>query len=188
MEWLKELLGEELYNQVTGKLGADVKLLKDDGSHVAKTALDEMTALRDAAVGQVNEMSNKVGELSKATKDNEELRKSLDDIKASNETLAKQNADISLKSAVKLAAIGAKVKDPADVLALVDMSKLKLDGDKVLGLEEALNGLRGAKPYLFDVASTQTGGGANPAGVGGTGGAATEEQTISAAFSKGLGS
>lgn len=42
MEWLKKLLGDDLYNQVVSKLG-DKKIIEDDGKMIPKHRFDEIS-------------------------------------------------------------------------------------------------------------------------------------------------
>lgn len=185
MEWLKELIGEELYNPVMAKLG-DKKLLLNDGSFIPKSRLDEVISQREASKGQIEEMSKKFADLEKSAKGNEELLKQLDELKRGNETLTQKNNEISLNSAIKLAAIQAKAKDPSDILSFIDKSKLKLDGDAVLGLDDALKGLKEGKAYLFDDATAgATGTGGNPSASNSNLGA--KEDTVRNEFRNALG-
>lgn len=65
----------------------------------------------------------------------------------------KYNADISaakLHSALDMALISAKAKNPKLAKAALDIDKIKLDGDKLLGLEDQLTKLKETDAYLFD--------------------------------------
>ena len=179
MEWLKKLLGDDLYKQVTEKLG-DTKVMQDDGKMVPKSRLDEVITQRDTYKGQIDETSKKITDLEKAAAGNTELLGQIDTLKADKEAAETKVSKIALESAIKLGAITAKAKDPSDILAFLDQSKLKLDGDKVLGLEDALKGLQETKAYLFGEAAAPdtTGAGGNPAGGGSNLPSATELEMI----------
>ena len=76
---------------------------------------------------------------------------------------AKYTSDIAavkLDSAVSLALVEAKAKNPKLARAALDMSLVKLDGDKLLGLSEQLENLRKSDAYLFE----EEGGGNNSGG------------------------
>ena len=68
------------------------------------------------------------------------------------ELQTKYNTDIAgvkLTSAVDIALLAAKAHDVRAVRPFIDMESIRLDGDKVLGLEEQLNTLRESKKFLF---------------------------------------
>ncbi|MCH1941596.1 phage scaffolding protein [Holdemania massiliensis] len=72
-------------------------------------------------------------------------------------------AKIRTDSAVEIALMRAKAKNPKAARALLDESKIKLDGDKVLGLDDQLEALKKSDAYLFDVEAPA---GADPAAGG----------------------
>ena len=57
---------------------------------------------------------------------------------------------VKLDNALELALINNKAKNTKAVKALLDDSLIKLDGDKLLGLEEQLNNLKKEQSFLFD--------------------------------------
>ena len=75
-------------------------------------------------------------------------------------------AKIRTDSAVEIALMKAKAKNPKAARALLDESKIKLDGDKVLGLDDQLEALKKSDAYLFDAeapaATDPTAGGFTP--------------------------
>ena len=78
-------------------------------------------------------------------------------------------AKIRTDSAVEIALMKAKAKNPKAARALLDESKIKLDGDKVLGLDDQLEALKKSDAYLFDAeapaeADSAAGGFTPPAG------------------------
>lgn len=60
-------------------------------------------------------------------------------------------AKIRTDSAIEIALVRAKAKNPKSVRALLDKDKIKLDGEKVLGLDDQLEALKKSDAYLFDV-------------------------------------
>lgn len=79
--------------------------------------------------------------------DVEKLRGDLADLQRQYDT------DISaakLDSALGMALVEAKAKNPALAKRALDVSALKLDGDKLLGLDEQLKKLRETDGYLFE--------------------------------------
>jgi len=55
------------------------------------------------------------------------------------------------------ALLDAKAKNPKLAKAALNLEKIKLDGDTVLGLEEQLTALKASDPYLFDIEESSNG-------------------------------
>ena len=191
MDKLKALFGTEAltWEQLEEKLkdNKDVKIV----NLLAGGYVDE------------NKYNNKVNELTKAN----------ETIKGLNETVAKfdgvdvdklkkdasdwetkYNTDLAavkLDSAVNMALVNAKAKNPKLAKAALDMSVIKLDGENLIGFTEQLDNLKKSDSYLFDVEEQKKeedkGGGAHFFNTGGghTGGSNTDSFT--AALMKGAG-
>lgn len=168
MEFLRSILGEELFKQLEEKLkGNDkVKLANlADGEYVAKA---KFTAIEDSnkeLKTQIDDREKQLADLKKTAGSSEELKAKITELEAANKTakedyegkLLKQTFDFSLDSKLT----SNKVKNPKAVKALLDLEKITLDGDKLLGLEDQLTALKTSDSYLFEVAG-DTGGGGNP--------------------------
>lgn len=119
-----------------------------------KEQLDAVTTERDSLKEQIAERDTQLDNLSKQVKDNEELTAEIDRLKEENTAatqelqakLDKQAFDFSLEKALT----GAKVRNPKAAKALLDLESIKLDGDKLLGLEDQLNAIKESDPYLFE--------------------------------------
>lgn len=186
MEWLKKLLGDELFATVATKLG-DTKLLLDDGSYVPKAQLDEATAQLGGYKTQVEASDSKLKDLQEQLKkmpDSEALQKQVAELQEGKTAAETKANDILLSSAIKLEAVKSKAHNPDDVLVFIDRSKLKLNGDKVEGIDDVMKGIKESKAYLF-MPEGQTGGGANPKGGGGTG--PTDAEKAAGEFKAALG-
>ena len=106
-----------------------------------------------------------------------DLKKQLGDLKA------KYDADMAAMrrdNAIELALAGCRAKNSKAARALLDLDAIKLDGDKLLGMDEQLESLRKENPWLFDE-DKPSGMQVNTGGEHGTGGSA-EEDGVSAAF------
>ena len=87
--------------------------------------------------------------------DAEGLQKTINELQTANEQakteyeqkLSQQQFDFALKEALT----GAKVKNTKAVEALLNKDIIKLDGDKLLGLDEQIKNLQESDAYLFDV-------------------------------------
>lgn len=65
----------------------------------------------------------------------------------------KYNTDISkvkLENALDMALVGNKARNAKAVKALLNMDEIKLDGDKLLGLDSQLEKLKAESAYLFE--------------------------------------
>src|SRR5690606_39974157 len=148
---LKELLGEELYNQVTEKAGEHKIAVVSDGNWFPKEKFETVTNDNKELKKQLKSRDDQLEELKKV--DAEGLQQKILDLQKANEDaekewqskLAQQKFDFSLKDAL----ISAKVRNPKAVKALLNLESIKLDGDKLLGLEEQLNTIKESYPYLF---------------------------------------
>ena len=111
-------------------------------------------------------------EKAKITAEAEKLTKANDTIKTLQETVkkfdgvdveklkqdladaeTKYNTDLSatkLSNALEMALITGKAKNTKAVKALLDTESIKLDGDKLLGLDEQLTKLKTDNAYLFE--------------------------------------
>ncbi len=169
MDWLKEILKKAGIEE--GKLDsviADINkelpkyfIPKDKYNETAeaKKKLEADLAARDA----------QLEELKKAAGSNEELKKQIEALQAENKKAAEEwkakMAQMQLDFAIEKALAAAKAKNAKAVKALLDMEKVKLDGEQLLGLEDQLKALQQSDPYLFGD-SGKVGGGTNPPGAG----------------------
>lgn len=152
---LKELLGEDLYNQVTAKLGDKHKIaIVSDGNWIPKSKFDEANEARKQAEEALKERDKQLVDLKKAAEGNEELRKQIEQLQADNKAAAEQYEaklrDMSVTTAIKLAVAG-QAHDPDLVAGLLDKSKIEVDenGNIKAGLDDQLKTLRASKGFLF---------------------------------------
>lgn len=144
MDWLKELIGEELYNQIVGKLG-EIKLLKDDGSVVPKTQLDEGNE-------KLKNLNAKLETLQGKLKEQEGV--SLKLIEKEKEVLKVKKEGI-----LTLALSKAKARDENLVKTLLKDEEIEFQEDGTLkGLNEQLEDLKQSHAYLFEEENIETGG------------------------------
>lgn len=166
---LKELLGELYTDAIAAKVGDKKLAVINDGSYVPKAKLDEKLDEIKTLKENIKTHETQLEDLRKQATGNEELQKTIRDLQKANDD-AKKDADAQLKKlqlehSVERALINAKAKNPKAVKALLDASKISLDGDNLLGLDEQVKALQKSDAYLFDI--QQGGGGTNPPGAGG---------------------
>lgn len=160
---LKELLGEDLFNQVSEKLG-DKKIMIDDKNFIPKARFDEVNEAKKELEKQISDRDKQLKDLSVKAQGNEELTKQIEELQLSNKQIAKDYEDrinkMQFDNALEGALTNAKCKNTKALKALLDIDNVKLNEGKLEGLEEQLNKLKESDSYLFDLetAPVSTGG------------------------------
>lgn len=117
-----------------------------------KTEIEaEQGAAADAAK-QLEAASQTIKDLRETTKkfdgkDPDALQKDLDDLQAKYDA---DTAALKRDAALDRALLSAKARDVRAVKPLLDLDAVKLDGDKLIGLEEQLTSLKADHDYLFE--------------------------------------
>ena len=156
---LKELLGEELFGQVTaalkgkGKDNKDVELIINDGNYIPRAKFNEVNEKVKALEKEIATRDEQLKDLAEKAKGNEELTKQIAALTEANEkTKAEYEAklkDITLNTAIEKALTANQAKYVDLLVGKIDKSKLVLDGEKVIGLDEQITGLKEAFKDLF---------------------------------------
>ena len=150
MEALKALFGTEAltWEQLEEKLkdNKEVKIANlAAGSYVDKRKYDDKVAELGTANDTIKGLKETVAKFDGV--DVDKLKKDASDWET------KYNTDIAavkLDSAVNMALVEAKAKNPKLAKAALDMSVIKMDGDNLLGLTEQLDKLKESDGYLFE--------------------------------------
>lgn len=148
MEFLKEILGEELYNQFVSKInehnGNEANKDKQikignlgTGEYVSKAKHDALQALLDGKSTELDTANGLIEELKKGTKGNEELQGKITGYETQVADLQAQLQATKVKSAVKVGLLAEKCDD-IDYVTYVIEKKLK-DENKTLELDENEN-------------------------------------------------
>ena len=153
METIQELLGEELYNQVSKKIG-DKKLILNDGSFVPKNRFNEVNELKNNLQEQLTERDNQLKELSKSAKGNEDLLLQIKELQNANkettETYEKKIRDLRLDNEIKLKLKESKAKYEDLLIEKFDRDKLIINEDgTVEGLDDQLAALQTTYKEMF---------------------------------------
>ena len=170
MEFLKEILGEELFSQLVEKINAHNgnEANKDNQIKIANLATGEYVgkgkyeALNDLLKGKETELgeANKlIGDLKKATKDDADLQQKIGDYDKQVADLQTQLQETKIKSAIKVALLSEKAVD-VDYLTFKLNEKLKEKGESleldenenIKGWEDKLSGLKTQFPTMFESA------------------------------------
>lgn len=155
---LKQLLGEELYNQVTSKLG-DKKIMVDDGNFIPKARFDKVNDQKKELETQLKTSSETIETLKKNNSDNETLQSTIGEHEKTIEKLKKEAEDKDFSYSLRDALKEAGCIDSKALEVYLTKENLKLEDGKIVGLEEQLNSLKESKTYLFkDTIPQDTGG------------------------------
>lgn len=159
MEFLKSILGEELYDQFVEKInahnGAEANKDKQikianlaSGEYVGKGKYDALEQLLNGKTTELETANGLISELKKGTKGNEELQGKITEYDNTIKQLQTELADTKLKSAIKVALLSDKAAD-VDYLTFKLENKLKDEG-KMLELDENGN-IKGWKEISTDL-------------------------------------
>lgn len=166
MEFLKAILGDELYAQFAEKLNAyngdaankdkQIKLANlGGGEYVGKGKYDALQAMLDGKETELTTANGLIAELKKGTKGNEELQGKITGYETQVSQLQAELEKTKLENAIQLALRDAKAVDP-DYLAFKLREKYKpeeltLDENgKVKGMDDKLAGLKTQFPNQFE--------------------------------------
>jgi len=169
MDWLKELLKKAGIEE--GKLdGVIADIGKELPKHfIPKDKYNEVAEAKKKLEADLQARDAQLEQLKQAAGNSEELKAQIEALQAENKKAAEEwqakMSQMKLDFALEKALAAAKAKNPKAVKALLDMEKVKLDGEQLLGLDDQLKALQQSDPYLFGD-SGKVGGGTNPPGVG----------------------
>ena len=168
MEFLKELLGEDLYSQVESKINEHNgnEANKDNqikignlgkGDYVGKAKHDALQELLNGKETELKSANDLIAELKKSTKGNEELQGKITGYETQVETLQAELQATKIKSALKVALLSEKATD-IDYLTFKLEEKLKADGktlelddnENIKGWDDILSGLKTQLPNQFE--------------------------------------
>ena len=156
MSHLKELLGEDLYDQVQAKIGdGEITIIGPGDQMVPKKRLDKVIAERNHYKEQLKERDGQHADLEAAGEDNVDLKAQIAELRAKNKQAAeeheKQLREQRSAAVLERAVTKAGARNTRAVIGLLDTSKLSLDGETLIGLKEQVAALKQSDPYLFGV-------------------------------------
>ncbi len=169
MDWLKEILKKLGIDE--GKVDSVIADISKElpKYFIPKDKFNEMSEAKKKLETDIQERDKQLEQLKAAAGSNEELKKQIETLQAENKKAAEEwqakMAQMQLDFAIEKALTAAKAKNAKAVKALLDMEKVKLDGEKLLGLDDQLKAIQQSDPYLFGE-SGKVGSGTNPPGVG----------------------
>lgn len=149
-EFLKKMgLTDEQIDSIMAEHGTTVNDLKSN--------LTTVTADRDTLKKEVSTRDTQLQTLKDSTGDVETMKQTIKDLEAANktakETYQKELEKVKLEGEVEKALIVSKPRNTRAVQALLDLSIVKLEDGKVVGLKEQLENLKKTDGYLFEADS-----------------------------------
>lgn len=173
MEFLKELLGEELFKQIESKVNEHNgnEANKDNqikignlgkGEYVSKAKHDALQELVNGKDTELKSANDLIAELKKGTKGNEELQGKITGYETQVADLQKQLAETKIASAIKIALLSEKALD-VPYLTFKLEEKLKAEGKtlelddngNIKGWDDLLSGLKTQLPNQFESTSSK---------------------------------
>jgi len=170
MEFLKAILGEELYAQVAEKINAhngneanreqQVKLANlGGGEYVGKGKYDALNELLTGKQTELDTANGLIADLKKASKGNEDMQGKISSYETQVQQLQAQLQETKVKSALKVALLSEKALD-IDYLTFKVNEKLKEQGksleldenDNIKGWDDIRDGLKTQFPKQFESA------------------------------------
>lgn len=148
MEFLKEILGEELYAQVAAKLeGNDsVKLANlATGEYVSKSKYDDELAVKE----------KRIQELADTIKNFEgvDVKQLQADVENWKTKYSQDLESARLESAIKLAIAKSGTRSEKALMGMLDKDAIKIDKDgKITGLDEQIEAIKKSDGFLFKAA------------------------------------
>lgn len=175
MERLKELLGKELYNQISSRIeehnnkyenkDKKVKLANlESGEYVAKGKYDleigRLNNLLNGKEAEISKANSIISEMKKDAKGNEELQGKIKDYETAITNLKAQLQKTKLNSALKVALLSEKAVD-IDYLTFKINEKLKEQGknleldenENIKGIDELISETKTTYPTQFETAN-----------------------------------
>lgn len=168
MEFLKLILGEELYKQVAEKVNAhngdeankdnQIKIANlGTGEYIGKgkyTDLENQLKTKDASLVEAN---NLIAEFKKNSKGNEDLQSKITNYEGKVQSLEAELQETKKNSAIKVALLSAGVTDLDYVTyKLVEKGEIELDEKgEIKGIDDKIAGLKTQLPQFFKGSSTK---------------------------------
>lgn len=149
---LEELMELGLEEEVAKKvLEAHQESIKNKFVPIAR--FNELNEENKNYKTQLDERDTQLKELKAKAEGNEELTNKITELESLNNQ-AKEDYEKAIKEIKKSTSIELKLKDEKAknikaVKALLDLDKVSVDGDNIIGLDEQLKTLKESDPYLF---------------------------------------
>lgn len=154
IDFLKPVLGDELFAQVSQKLDAapEIKLanVAENGNFIPKAKYFEEIAKTKALESKVEELSGQLGDATSQLEGmsalNDQIARLTQDVSDRDGKIANLSRDYNIKDALR----AAKARDVDIVFGLLDKDKITSKDGKLKGVEEQIKSLQENKGFLFE--------------------------------------
>ena len=162
MEFLKNVLGEELYNQVLSKINehngneankeSKIKLANlESGDYVGKNKYSSLEQDLQSKIAELSESNKLIETLKKGTKGNEELQGKITTYESTIQNLQNELAKTKLDNAIKVKLLEAKATDLEYLTFKLGAQEMKLDEKgELVGWHDKLTELKTQFPNFFE--------------------------------------
>lgn len=169
MDFLKAILGDELFATVSDKINAyngdeknkekQIKLANlTDGNYVSKDKYASLETENNSKISELAKANSLIAELKKSTKSDESMQNKISKYETQVANLNDELAKTKLESAIKVALLEAKAND-IDYLTFKLKEKgdaLKLDENgRIKGWDDKISALKTKFPNQFEGAGTK---------------------------------
>lgn len=161
MEFLKDILGDELYSQVAQKLegNENVRIANvAGGAYVPKAKYDEERESTRNYKSQISDLNKQIEALKTAAAGSESLQAQIAEMQRQMQQKEQEMADARIRYSVLDAIRGAKARNADVVLKSIDLGKVSEANGQLFGLNEQLEALKASDAYLFEDAAAPRGG------------------------------
>lgn len=129
------------------------QILEGFKGYIPPTRFNEINEAKKVAEATIAERDKQLSELKKSVGDNDKLLKQIEGLQAENkEAKAKYEADlkaVKMTNAIDNALNASGAKNLKAVKALIELDKVKFDGEKLEGLAEQIEALRNDETSSF---------------------------------------
>ena len=159
LDWLKAILGEGYTEEIDKKVSEEI-----GKGFVSRTDFNTVNESKKNLEAMVADRDKQLEELKKLNP--EQLQAEISRLQGENKAAAeKYEADLKaakLDFAIDTSLAKAGAVNTKAVKALLDASKISLDGDNLIGLDDQLKTLRETEKWAFSKAPDVPGNGGNP--------------------------
>lgn len=163
---MKELLGEDLFKQVSEKLGDKVRIdVVSDGEWIPKDKFSGVNTEKNSYKEQVATLNGELSKLQLQLKDNQAASDTVETLKKTIADKESELAKVRKTNSITLEAMKYNPNDINDILPHIKHENIVVTEEGTIsGLSEQLKTLTESKPYLFKQQTAPSGTGGSVGG------------------------
>lgn len=190
LDFLKPILGDELFEQVEAKMqsATGVTLANiADGSYIPKDKFDVERNKVKTLTSQVTDLTGQLAEAKKASVGVDALNARIAQLEKDVSDRDGQIASIGLDYRIKDELRGMKARNVDVIMPLLKRDTITEKDGKISGLNEQIEALKKSDPYLFEAANGSRGGFDGGQNIGGAGSAGNNNDAVNHAIRSAAG-